>query len=168
MKKSFGIWFALLVIVSVFVSCAQAKSSVKGTMTTVDTLSGYSFEAIVLIENMWEGIKIAKDGNGGYILYANMMTNGSSRPGSLILFTDDKRHNLGNPTDWNIDNVSVSRYGTAYYWSMNKVFNNTIINALLNANTVTFRAINGNAYMGQEKAEDVSDVLPKVKAFISK
>jgi len=67
MKKTIVVF--LTVIIIVFQACATAESSVKGTLTTIDTLSGYSYEAIILLDNILESAKIARSDEGSYILY---------------------------------------------------------------------------------------------------
>ena len=167
-KKRFDLLVFCIICVIGFQACASTESSVKGTMTTINTLGGDSFEAIVLIKNTWEEVKIAKDDNGSHIMYVNIMTNGNNRPGSVIIYTDGNRHNISNPTDWDIDNVSVSQYGTAKYWSCYKQLDISVIQAILNVSNARIRAVGGNAYMSKDEGVDITKILPALKEFISK
>ena len=168
MKKNFCLFVFGIIFIIGFQACATAESSVKGTTTTIDTLGGDSYEAIILLENIWESAKIARSDGGVYILYVNIMTNGSTRPGSVIIYTDRTRHTITGPTDWNLDDVSVSQYGTAYYRSTYKILGTSIIEAMKNANVVSIRAIGGNAYMGRDEGVNISNILPALKRFISR
>jgi len=166
MKKMLFIFILVIMSAIVFLSCASG--SVKGKISTIKTLSGDSFEAIVLLDNIWESAKIARSNDNNYILYVDIMTNGSARPGSVIIYIDGNRFNIANPTDWNLDDVSVSQYGTAYYWSTYKPLGNSIIEAIKNANNISIRAVGGNAFMAKDEGVDISKILPELKGFVNK
>lgn len=164
-KKSFVIG-TMITMTMLFLGCATATSSIKGTKTTVDTLGGDSLETIVLIDNMWESAKISKTDENSFIFYAKMNTNGNARPGSLIMYIDDNKNTIVRPMDWNIDDVSISNYVTVKHWSANSVISDELTTALKDSNKVVIRSINGNAYMGRSEGVDISTILPNIKQFI--
>ena len=155
----------LIVCVIGFIGCASATSSVKGTMATVNT-EGNSYEAIIILENSAERLIIAKD-DGGFILYANIMTSQGNRGGDLFFIIDGNRVNIGNWQDWNIDSTVTNYHGTFRFCSLNKKLSDNVINSLLNANNVIVRAINGSAFMGKNEGVDISTILSNIKSFIS-
>jgi hypothetical protein len=168
MKMYFGLFVFLFVCILGFQSCATAESSVKGQMTTINTLGGDSFEAIILLKNIREGAQIAKTDAGDFILYANIMTGESNRPGSVIIYADGNRYNVVDPTDWDIDDVYVDRYSVRNYWSSHKKLDDSVIEAMLNANVVTIRAVNALGYMAKGDGVDITKILPALKEFFSK
>ena len=159
----------------IYAALSKPSDDVKGTLTTVDTLGGYSYEAILIYYNSLEKLLIARDEDGNYILYANITTFKDLRPGSLFILIDGERHTICNPNDWDLDrakynnDINRSDFGTleSREWSINKLISNTTITALLNAEIVVFRVINSYIYLGYEKGVDVSSILPKMKEFIS-
>ena len=167
-KSNWRIVCIFILSVSLLGGCATSATSVKGTSTTVNTLGGDSHNAIVLVDNMWEGAKIAKIEDNNYVLYANIITNGNAVPGSLIIYVDGNKNNLSSPNDWNIDDVSVSQYNTAKYWSTNTRLPELILDSIRNSKNIKIRVVNGNAYMGVDEGLDLTSILPLIKDFIAK
>jgi hypothetical protein len=142
------------------VGCASA-----GSIKKINTLGGDSFNAIVLVSNIWENVEIADTGTG-FRLYASMNTNNNARPGSLLIYTDGIKNEIISPSDWDLDDISVSRYGTSRTWSVNSVVSNDFLNSMVMAAKVTIKIINSNGLMWMGDGLDISGILPKIKKFI--
>ena len=168
-KKSYLVWVLILVVL-LLGGCASATSSVKGTFTTVNTMGGDTYRALTIIENIWEGVQIAKTDNGNFVLYINVMTNGRNDPGSALIKIDGVRNTIVSPfpSGWKIVDVSVSQYGTAKYWRETIILSESILESLRNAEKVIIRTVNTNAYMAQGEGVDVTSILPIIKDFIKK
>ena len=168
MKKMIGLFVMTLLLVSCM---SLVPNNVQGgTFTTIDTLGGYSYEAINVIKNFYEGLQVAKDDNGNYILYSNVRTYGwSSKPGSLIVFIDGERQTLLQPLDWRLSHTTTHQSNTSIDWIANTRLNADTIKAFTNANEIRFRVVNTDksTLMGNENGSDISDVLPLLKQFIS-
>jgi len=168
-KKSFTVGTLVLFLVFGFwlMGCATAASSVKGTRTVINTVSGYSYPALIIAKNMWEGIEIARGDDGIFLLYANCITNGRADPGSLWVLVDNKRFDLVDPfpRGWSISDVSVSQYGTAKYWSAHNPLDKNLIEALRDAQSIVFKAVNTNAYLSLDGI-DASSIVPQIKEFL--
>jgi len=168
MKTKIVSFIVVLSIIGLaFFGCATAASSVKGTPTTIKTMGGDTFNAIIVIDNIWEGVKIAKSENG-YLIYMNCMTNRGD-PGAGLMVIDGKKNTIFNPfpSDWHCDDVSVSQYGVAKYWSAQRRLTDTEIDSILGANSIVFRIVGTNAYMGQDGV-DVTTILSTIKDFLKK
>jgi hypothetical protein len=162
MKKYVG--FVLILLAVGFTGCETAQSSVRGNATTISTLDGYTYDAIVLAKSTWENVRIAKTPDDVWI-YVNVMTIGvnSGRPGSAILYADGNRHDIAGPTEWDIDDVT----STAKYWSFQKLLDTAAVIALLDADTASIRVVGGGNFMGKDNGIDITPILPAVKEFIT-
>ena len=157
----------------IYAAFKEPSHDLKGTMTTVNTLDGYSYEAILLYYNSSESLKIARN-DSSYYVYAYITTEKDLRPGSLFIIVNGERHNICSPIDWYLDKAVY--YQDEPYrgnlkereWSTHKRLSTATVEALLNANIVVFRAINSRYYLGYSEGVDISSILPKVKEFISK
>jgi outer membrane lipoprotein-sorting protein len=168
MKAKFLSFMVVLSIIGLaFFGCATATSSVKGTPTTINTMGGDTYNAIVIIDNIWEGVKVARAENG-FLIYMNCITNRGD-PGSGLMVIDGNKTTIFNPfpSDWHCDDVSVSQYGVAKYWSAQRRLTNTEIDSILGANSIVFRIIGSNAYMGKDGV-DVTTILSTIKEFLQK
>ncbi|MDR1398622.1 MAG: hypothetical protein LBJ41_01690 [Treponema sp.] len=172
LAKKLGFFFGLSLIIMALFGCMTAESSVKGTPTTIDTLGGDSFDAIVLIDNLVEGVKIAKIGDNSFAIYANIMTSGrTAYPGSLIFTIDGTKNTIIGPTGWDIVDVSVDQHNVTRWWNTSTSMSDRLIESFKDATTINIRAINSSGYMGsmgEDKGIDISTILPVVNEFLSK
>jgi len=156
--------FAILFFGIIILSCNSTQpASIKGTNTTINTISGYSFNAIIILENMFESLKIAKDDDNDYILYAYIRTPGN-RPGYFLAYIDGTRYEIGTNLNWDIRTVN----GNAFNWDLIAILNNDIIEKIKECNKLEFRAVSSNSstLLGKENGVDVSFILPQIKDFL--
>ena len=167
-KEYFGLFAISLICTIGFLGCLTATSSVRGTTTTISTAGGDRLEAIVLLQNTWERARIARSNNDVYYLYVDIKTNNRTRPGNVLIYTDGIRHTIANTADWNFTNISISQTGNVVDRTTVKRLEPSVIEAIINANTVIIRAVGGNSFMGKENGVNISAILPVLKEFISK
>jgi len=147
-------------------------SSMKGTPTTVNTMSGYSFDAILILSNTYENLRIARDNNGNYILYGTVQTRGTlTYPGSFIIYIDNIRNAIINESyEYNLIDTRYNGNNFDYIWNFACILNRELIIKMLNAKTISFRCVNTRnlSLMSQESGADIYLILDKLKEFISK
>jgi hypothetical protein len=180
MKKLFLV--GMLLVALFFSACLSTENALKGTITTINTRGGDSYEAIEILKSgsfgvVYESAKLARSHDGYYILYMETIFHGHNEHGSVIIYVDGTKHNIANPIDWNLDDISISQYGTAYYRSITKKLDASVIEAIKNADIVSLRVV-GSSYlmsgknnMGQMESNegaDISRILPKLKEFVYK
>lgn len=158
--------FGLAVIFASLSGCMTATSAVKGTPTTISTMDGYEYQALKVIEDFWQKVRIAKSNTGNCILYINVVTYNDAGPGSAIVYMDGERHTIVNPfpSGWSIDDVS----GMTSYWSEIVVLSDSFIEALLRAEKVTIRVINAHVFISEGEGIDITPILPIIKDFLQK
>ncbi|GHT89055.1 hypothetical protein FACS1894137_17800 [Spirochaetia bacterium] len=138
----------------------------QGKITKINTMGGDTFSAIMLVSSMWDEVKLARNGND-FILYADVKTNGNSRPGALILTIDGNKNTIASPGDWHIENVSYAGYGQMVNdYRSNSVVSSQVINSLKNSNSLKIFSVNSNGVMHTGEGKDISKLLPAIKAFI--
>ena len=165
-------WFCLLVMGLFCISCASLNVTAKNT--SVNTLSGDSYQAIELVEfSMLSGsrnIILAKTDRGQFNMYANVLTYDNNKIGSLILYVDGKKFNiLDYPQNWDIDDVKLQSMGPRVNaWSGRNVVPNDVIEAIRIANTLTLKVVNGSLGLSYTDLDnvDLTKILPKIKSFL--
>ena len=137
-------------------------TSVRGKLTTIETLDGNVYNAIELINaGPHHQLQIAKMENNRFIMYVRVAAGG--RPGSLIMTIDGGRQNLINHNDWELYAVDAQGSG----WKKNILLSDNIVNLLLNSNSVNIRIVNAwGGPMSRDQGVDISSVLPQLKDFL--
>ena len=152
-----------IVIVSLFfLVVVMSCSSVRSTLTKVETLDGNVYDAIELINaGPHHQLRIAKIENNRFIMYVRVAASG--RPGSLIMTIDGERQNLINHNDWELYAVDAQGSG----WRGNVLLSENVVTSLLKANSVNIRIVNAwGGPMSRDQGVDISNVLPQLKNFL--